>query len=320
MNELTFEDFKNNTADLVREELGQRGIAAEVQFVDVRKLNQSYHGISILPEGEPASPVFNIDEMYRDYLMTGEISIEHMMDAVETGRDISQMAEKLDTYEMVKDSLMIRLSPREGNEELLKAVPHREVLNLAVTYHVIIGEKEDGMSAMLTNSMLQTYGISEDQLHHDAVESSMKLFPARTLPLMDAILGLVGQETTLDLPRNEPELWVITNRGSRDGAAAMLYPDVLEQAAERLGENFYIIPSSRHEVILLPDSMATASYKELEMMIREVNSTEVSKEDRLSDKAYHYEDKHRRLELAEDFEARKMRMKQKQRQKAGVEL
>ena len=322
MKESTFEDFKKNLADLVHEELEQRGIAAEVQFVDVRKLNQSYQGISIIPEGESASPVFNMDEMYRNYLESGELSVDHMISALETGRGLSHLAAKLDNYESIKDSLAIRLSPIEGNEDFLETVVHRKILDLAVTYHVIIGDKEDGMSATVTKNMLESYGISEDQLHQDALESSMKLFPARTMPLMDAILGLVGQETTLDLPRNEPELWVITNRGDQYGAAAIMYPDVLEQAAERLGENFYIIPSSRHEVILIPESMAPGSYKELETMIREVNRTEVSMEDRLSDKAYHYEDKYGRLELAEDYETRKMRMKQKkaQHQKAGVEL
>ncbi|MCR4751160.1 MAG: DUF5688 family protein [Eubacterium sp.] len=322
MKEFTFDDFKEHTASLVREELEQRGLAAEVHFIDVRKLNQSYHGISILPEGESASPVFNLDEMYRHYLETGEIDVGQMIHEVEASHDLARLAEKLDDYENVKDSLVIRVSPREGNEDFLEITPHREILDLAVTYHVIVGDRDEGMSTVVTQKMLEHYGISEEQLHQDAVNSSMNLFPARTVPLMDAILGLVGQETILGLPRNEPELWVITNRGGQEGAAAMLYPDVLEQAAEQLGENFYIIPSSRYEVILMPDSMALGSYQELETMIREVNRTEVSKEDRLSDKAYHYEDKSRRLEMAEDFEARKMRMKQKkmQRQKAGVEL
>lgn len=55
-----------------------------------------------------------------------------------------------------------------------------------------------------------------------------------------------------------------------------------------LGENFYILPSSIHEVILLRESFAEdAEY--LRWMIQEVNATEVAPEEILSDRAYYYD-------------------------------
>ena len=110
---------------------------------------------------------------------------------------------------------------------------------------------------------------------------------------------------------------MITNRESSDGAAALLYPGMMDRAAETLGDNFYILPSSRHEVILVPPDMIQ-SYRDLEDMVHQVNESQVAPEDRLSDHVYHYEHGGRGLELARDYEKRQHHKEQKKT--VGMEL
>ena len=86
--------------------------------------------------------------------------------------------------------------------------------------------------------------------------------------------------------RHEPS--VLTNSGSIYGAAAVLYPDVLEQIGERMEENFFILPSSVHETILLPDD-GNYRLSELKEMVWEINRTELMEEDWLSDTVYYYD-------------------------------
>lgn len=100
-----------------------------------------------------------------------------------------------------------------------------------------------------------------------------------------------------------PQIDVATVQSKVNGAAVMAYPDFLKEAAERVGSNFYILPSSIHDVLLMPgkDSPGLAA---LENMVRQINRTEVAPEDRLSDKVYHYDAKERMLEMGESFEHR----------------
>ena len=81
------------------------------------------------------------------------------------------------------------------------------------------------------------------------------------------------------------------------------YPGFLQEAAEKLGGDYYILPSSVHEVLFLPQK-GGEDYRELEMTVREINDTQVAPQDRLSDKVYHYDSRDRVFELAEQYEKR----------------
>ena len=67
----------------------------------------------------------------------------------------------------------------------------------------------------------------------------------------------------------------------------MLYKDPLRDFANYMGHDLYILPSSIHEVILIP-AYDHDSYDELTSMVKEVNSTQLSKEEILSDHVYFY--------------------------------
>ena len=80
-------------------------------------------------------------------------------------------------------------------------------------------------------------------------------------------------------------MWVLSNESRVDGAVAITSQETLKAAHEKLGEDFYVLPSSRHEVLLVPQSMVS-DVEDLKKMVHEVNATEVSKIDKLSDSVY----------------------------------
>ena len=90
-------------------------------------------------------------------------------------------------------------------------------------------------------------------------------------------------------------MYVLTTESSTLGACAMYYPDVKEKAGELIGSDYYILPSSVHEVILIPDT-AGIDAKELCDMVRQANRTVVEEKDILSDNVYHYSRDERRLD------------------------
>lgn len=81
--------------------------------------------------------------------------------------------------------------------------------------------------------------------------------------------------------------YVLTNTANLRGAAAILYPGVLQGIAEQIGGDFLIFPSSIYETILAKID-GFFDWEAAEAIIREINRKEVAPEDVLSDTLYYY--------------------------------
>ena len=67
----------------------------------------------------------------------------------------------------------------------------------------------------------------------------------------------------------------------------MLYEE-WKSAVSEINDNFFVIPSSIHELILIPESFGM-NRQQLEAMVKEINETEVAREEVLSDTVYYYD-------------------------------
>ena len=157
--------------------------------------------------------------------------------------------------------------------------------------------------------MLETMGVTPEQLFADAAEIAPKNNPAEIKGMSQLMAEMMGPETAqmLGIALVDPEdemMFVASNPNKLNGAAVLTYPGFLEQAAEQLGGDFYVLPSSIHEIILLPER-GDMCPRELENMVQEVNATQVAPEDKLSDNVYHYDSEAKAFELAEKYLARK---------------
>ncbi len=91
-------------------------------------------------------------------------------------------------------------------------------------------------------------------------------------------------------------MFVATNTRKLNGAGVMFYNGLLRSFAQKIGKSFYILPSSVHELIFVPDNGGLdAGY--LGMMVREINGTEVLPNEVLSDHVYRYDIDTGRMEL-----------------------
>ena len=93
-------------------------------------------------------------------------------------------------------------------------------------------------------------------------------------------------------------MYVLTNTVRSLGAVSILYEGVLKSCGERLGEAYYVLPSSIHEVILIPAS-AVEDTKELQSIVRDINETQVRETEVLSDNIYYYSPISGQLSLVE---------------------
>lgn len=196
-----------------------------------------------------------------------------------------------------------QLVPSAKNKNLLTDIPHRNIEDMALAYRFDMGHNErTSYSILVTNKMLNAYGISAAQLHDDALEAASHSCPATLRNMNEVIHNIAGQT-------DPSPMWVASIENGQNGACVIQYPHFLDDAAETLGGSFYVLPSSIHEVLLLADD-TSPSLSELENMVRTINQAEVAPEERLSDNVFHYDCESHIFENARTFEARQSAMEQ----------
>lgn len=302
---MDFETFMNEAIKEMRDRFPDFDISKQ----EVSKLQgESYTGMAVRPENSEIGATLNLQDFYK--ALGFGMFLEDVMDSIERSvvSAVRHMphydARVLEDYDRMKDALTVDLVPVAGNEEKLAQIPHKNVEDMALVYRF---EEESSVygsaSILVTNEMLAVYDITADQLHEDAMKAAVQNRPAKLHNMNDVMRDMMGDMSGL-FPMNEPSpLWVATVEGGQNGAGVIQYPGFLDQAAEALGGDFYVLPSSVHEVLLVADD-GSMEIGHLEEMVRSVNETEVSPAERLSNNVYHYDSKAHIFENARTFEAR----------------
>jgi len=263
-----------------------------IDDTEVVKMNdQKLHGLAFKMPGIDAAPTLYIDEMY-EACRSGVASIEElaseMADMYLASRDAVAPPEVDLSYDNVKDKLTVRLLEKKRNHEFLSTMPYMSVGHgLAVIADINMGEDRGGdWRIAINNGVLESLGVDKERLFSDAMSNAREYAPAS---LVDMSSALFSPEKVNLLEREEPiapedigGMYVLTNSTGSLGAAALFYPDVKEKAAVLLGGDYYILPSSVHEVILVP-AAAGINEKELCDMVKQANRTVVEAHDVLSD-------------------------------------
>ena len=322
MNEkrLTFGEFVDEVRKSIKDYLPEKFADAEVHVDQFQKLNTAYLGLQVKREGQMVVPNINLNARFADYQesrMSLEAAMRTIAEQVQLAPEIQ--TEWLKDYSQVKDHLFIRVSDAKENEDFLRMSPHKEVDGLAVSYHIAF-EGLHGVEAStpISYKMMEMYGVTAEQLHADALESTQRLYPVKYASMAEVMQQMMGIEPDMaaDMmpPMEGPQLMVLTNMQGMHGAGALFYPEQLETIAQQMGTDFFVLPSSVHEVLILPDD-GSQDLDSLQFMVREINRTEVAPEDRLSDYVYHYDAQDHVLERAETF-AERMAQKEQEAEKA----
>jgi len=314
---MNFESFVNRVLDEIKEHLPESYQDAEFVVRQHEKLNNEYAGLTIA--GKQVAPIVNLEDYFWDYergrsfeSCIGAIAESVAMEQPEI--DLGVLAD----FDKAKELLFIRVSSAEKNADYLAKVPHTIMEDMAITYHIKMNVDEHGVaSAVVANDTLQMYGVNVEELHEVALNNSEKMFPLYTFDLNERMresfisdmkrAGMPDEMIEMyleDFPQSdENAMTVVTNGVGVNGAAAIFYPGVMEKMAEIAKGDFFILPSSLHETIVLPDNGAMTA-KELEAMVTEINATQVEPWDRLTDQVYHYDPIDKIFEKASAFEER----------------
>ena len=253
------------------------------------------YGLTIMEKGINISPTIYLEEYYQQFCdgdsveeITEEILSLYQRIRFRHSWDGSLVEE----YAKVKEKIVYRLINRQANRELLEGVPHQNFLDLAVIYQVLLEVSFYGTASMLiSDEHLKMWNVKEAEIFARAAWNTRRILPEDCQPLSEMAGGW-----GVEIPRGEDIFYVLTNRYRNFGAACLLYEGCLERIGEKLGENYYVLPSSVHEVIILPESKSV-SKRDLTALVREVNDTQVEEEEILSDRVYYYDREYKLLRI-----------------------
>lgn len=303
--------FENLTNDVVFTMEG-RDIPVEAKIETISKIGKVYEGLRVNRVGSNVSACIDLaafEEML-DANETYEDILRKICDCIEANLDNCPDYTPVTNWEEAKDKLMVVLVPAETNAAVLKNCPH-QILNdsdIAVVYKVFVGEDDKGMATCLvTNSLLTSYGVTEDELRDAAMKSTFQTQGETVIQsLFQKLAGMMGNasEEEMDIIANledaanegkEP-MYYASNVKGVNGASVILRDGVLKGFYDRIQTGFYMLPASVHEWLLVPDDSESISGKTPELVVREftemvasVNDNELRPEELLSYTPYHFD-------------------------------
>lgn len=296
---MTYQDFESQIVELITTELSDE---CTIDTKPVIKNNGiTLHGLVINNGKCNISPTIYLDYYYKEFengadidKLAKQVVAQYKKFELDEDFDISVFTD----YEKCKDNISFKLINYEKNKELLEDIPHIKYLDLAIVfYYLLEGGLNETSSILIRNSHMEHWGVDKVDLMVQAQNNTPRLLQSEIRSLTDVVKEILADNPMAITPEDEPmdqTMYVLTNKLKLYGACCILYKNLLEEFAEQHDCDFYIIPSSVHEVLLVPCSKELDS-EYLTSLVQEVNSSELSTEDILSDHVYLYSRKNKEV-------------------------
>lgn len=276
------------------------GAGYEIQIMDVTKLShEPLRGLTIKQKDENIAPT-----IYLDYLagMNVDESLKRIYDIVEnSGKSrVHFNIESFTDWETARRKIHARLVCADDN--LLRELPHRNYLDLAIVYYYVVDIDEDFGHGTITLRLehLSHWGVGESNLF-EAAKANAELEGYTTSSMLDILQKLCGVTSDCcsydNLSISDDPMYVITNQSKFYGATALIFAKKsFKTLAEKLNRNLYILPSSQHELIAVSDKFTDP--QALREIVCDVNNSQVDEKDRLSYCVYKFSRQTETIEVA----------------------
>ena len=274
-----------------------------IDDVEVAKMNdQKLHGLTFRPKGSDAAPTLYVDDLYERHQNGEDLGflLVDLANRYEEARHAPVPPDIDISWDKVMDNLSFRLLEKRRNTDFLANMPYADVGNgLALIVDINMpGDRNGDWRIAVNHGVMEALGVDKETLFFKAMDDVLVNDPP---VLSDMTQALFSPEKDNLLDRTDPidpsdlgGMYVLTTESGNLGASALFYPDVQEKAAELMGSGYYVLPSSVHECILVPDT-AGHNEKDLCAMVKEANRTVVEPKDVLSDNVYHFDKDSRQL-------------------------
>ena len=268
---MNYTEFMNAMLCEIR---GQVDAQVRTELYTVTKNNGTRRtGILFKQEDSNLAPTIYLEEFYQKYLKGQQVpdladSICSIYQEIRVKKTCD--CQNLFDFNHVKEHIVYTLIRRDANEELLKQIPYEPFLDLAVVYYIQIDNTRFGSATIqIRNEHLRYWRVEKEEIRRLAEKNTPRIYPVQIRQIVRF-------------------MYVATNEQCSLGAAVMRYPDFREKVRGMIRGDFYILPSSIHEVILVPESFGLEPER-MQEMVKEINQTGVAPEEVLSDSVYYFD-------------------------------
>ena len=288
---MNYQDYKQILMDELWEQKPQE--ISEYQIKTIIKQNEKISDCvtPVYADGGNLAPILYLEQFYDPDYDTEQIKTlasqltNHFLEAhrVQSHFDISQI-----NPHTAQTHLTLRLYNRALNPEIEQTCAHIDCLDLMAVPRWIVGNTQEISSSFLVNRDVQRtlLHMTDDELLKIARQNALNQhFSVIGMnQLLRRMLKEVPEEVVSEMvPTDGEVMFVMSNEEKQFGATALLFPELLKKASSIVGEsNFYVIPSSVHELVVIPCSRVDDP-ADLVFMMKSINAEQVAVQDRLGD-------------------------------------
>lgn len=269
----------------------------QAEVTEVRKGDFTTEGIVI--GTEKTRPIFYVCN-YIDGVSTNEDIANMIIEQYEDLDELDFNTELFSNWEHVRDNLMICVRPVTQNDEDLKF----NYLDLELYVRYMLHEESYDGSIVIKKEHLKLWGVTDLDIYYEAIGNSRNKYTVNSIDniILMRMSDIELENEPFDAAIEElsigdevPIMLVVSAINNLYGASAMVHRDIMKKLSEKFKGDFYILPSSIHEIICIPAYDVTS---ELSPMIREVNDSMLGEYERLSDHPYIYRRDKDEVEIA----------------------
>ncbi len=279
---LTYEEFKNTFSSKFPEVMGAEFQGYELKMMPVVKRGKSLDGFTFCPrekeEGISVMPTFYFNDIYEAYCVDEDITrslyeiSSTMKKSIETGQFMSQDID----FTKIKKNVIAELVNTENGTDYLYDYPHRDYLNLTVVYRWVVKADETGIySSMIDNSLMEVAGLTEEDLYKYAMKNTKRIVPPSIKTFDSVVRKMMRQSGKTDYEirkcigstPSDQKIYVITNKHSFRASTALLFKDVLCSIAQKVESDYYVVPTSVNESLIVPVKAGIEPLRLQEMLI-----------------------------------------------------
>ena len=299
---MEYKEFKEKVMEYLVEFYGDD---AQVEVTEIYKNNNVVlDGIKILiKDGDnQIVPIIYLNDLYSRYGRDGDINkavgdIIDLRQNKSIPEDINSMCLKSFNWDTLHDHVYPGLLATKRNEALFQNLVTTPFLDLSVFYFIRLGSESLGSDSLgtikISNDIFEKLNISKEILHEQAI-TNMQKERYSLQDMQDVIMKIIESEDMHDEDKvvldnmhiESGKMYVLTNGTKTYGAAGILNKSFIKEKSN--GRSLFILPSSIHEVIIIPQDNHTTQ-KSLDNMVCEVNNSQVAIEEQLADHSYYYD-------------------------------
>lgn len=293
-NTLRYEGFRNVLLSQLRRRLsGIRGIKNVSKSEAVKNNDARKELILVELEDGRSAPILYLTDLYRTYQEGADLEeilqglCELYTNYASMGNAVEmEFSEILDDWEKIRKLITFRLINGPKNTRRMKNKPFSRLGEFLLAYQIQVGDGRGGFYAtQITDTMMHSWGIDETALHDIALDNMDLPGNYRLVPMEKATGMRIDPSVR---PEDRPEIYILTSRSKVNGATVICSDEVKQQVAAKVGGDYFLLPSSIHEWVVVSKRWAQ-QIDQMEQMVQDINDTAVEEEDFLSNHVYEYD-------------------------------